>query len=47
MSKQEVRRELNKFIENLIKDYNDHLGCFIKDKDDILEEFETLIDKLG
>ncbi len=47
MSKQEVKRELNKFIENLIKDYNEQLGCFIKDKDDILEDFEKLIDRLG
>lgn len=44
MSKSEMKKKLQNFIDNLMKDYNDKLECFIRDEDDMINEFKELIE---
>ena len=44
MNKAEMKRTLLKFVDNLMKDYNDKLECFVRDEDDIINEFRELLE---
>ena len=44
MNKAEMKRTLLKFVDNLMKDYNDKLECFVRDEDDMINEFRELLE---
>lgn len=44
MSKSEMKKKLQNFIDNLMKDYNDKLECFVRDEDDMITEFKSIIE---
>lgn len=44
MNKSEMQRTLLKFIDNLMKDYNDKLECFVRDEDEMINEFKALLE---
>lgn len=44
MSKSEMKTRLQNFIDNLMKDYNDKLECFVRDEDDMINEFKALLE---
>lgn len=44
MSKSEMKKKLQDFIDNLMKDYNDKLECFVRDEDDMINEFKVLLE---
>ena len=44
MSKSEMKKKLQDFIDNLMKDYNDKLECFVRDEDDMIREFKSIIE---
>ena len=45
-SKEEVKKSLVMFATKLAEGYNEQLGCFLHDHEDIMEEFEQLLDNL-
>lgn len=45
-SKEEVKKSLVNFATKLAELYNEQLGCFVGDHEDIIEEFEDLLDML-
>ena len=44
MNKAEMKTKLQNFIYNLMKDYNDKLECFVRDEDDMINEFRELLE---
>ena len=44
MSKSEMKKKLQNFIDNLMKDYNDKLECFFFFEDDMIREFKSIIE---
>lgn len=44
MNKAEMKTKLQNFIDNLMKDYNDKLECFVRDEDDMINEFRELLE---
>ena len=44
MTKIEMKRILLNFVDNLMKDYNDKLECFVRDEDDMINEFKELLE---
>lgn len=44
MNKSEMKKTLLKFVDNLMKDYNDKLECFVRDEDEMINEFKDLIE---
>ena len=45
-SKEEVKKSLISFATKLADSYNETLGCFAVDREDMIEEFENLLDML-
>lgn len=45
-SKEEVKKSLVSFATKLADNYNEKLGCFTVDHEDVVEEFEDLLDML-
>lgn len=39
-----MKKKLQNFIDNLMKDYNDKLECFVRDEDDMIREFRSIIE---
>ena len=37
-------RPAQNFIDILMKDYNDKLECFVRDEDDMIREFRSIIE---
>ena len=44
MNKSEMKRTLLKFVDNLMEDYNDKLECFVRDEEDVINEFKALLE---
>lgn len=45
-TKADVKKSLVRFVTSVADSYNESLGCFTVDKEDIIEEFEDVIDML-
>ena len=45
-SKEKVKKSLVRFATSVADRYNESLGCFTSDKEDLIEDFEDLIDML-
>ena len=45
-TKENVKKSLVRFATSVAGSYNESLGCFTADKEDLIEDFEDLIDML-
>lgn len=45
-TKENVKKSLVRFATRVANSYNESSGCFTADKEDLIEDFEDLIDML-